>query len=154
MKKSLSVICLLSIVMVVTILCLNIFGVIGCSYKTRMLEYYTNDDVYKVLEGEILTINYYEEIQDCEVKIVVSTPNHGFPYVLGDNYVKFDIVDTTKEFSDLIKPGDNVVFYSAPKIFFDGHTPPIIGLKVNGEELISFETGKEAYLNWIKNAKI
>ena len=58
----------------------------------------------------------------------------------------------TKEEKDnilnLVHIGDSIEFVSAPKVFGDGYTLPIVSLTVNGEVLLDFETG---WKNLMKN---
>ena len=39
--------------------------------------------------------------------------------------------------------GDEIIFTSAPEIFYNGHALPIVHLEVNGEVLLPFEEGYE-----------
>ncbi len=40
-----------------------------------------------------------------------------------------------------LTPGTTFTFYSAPEYFGDGYWYPLVGLEINGEVLLDFDTG-------------
>ena len=49
-----------------------------------------------------------------------------------------------------INVGDRVEFVSAPRYFGDGYVMPIVQISVDGEELLSFDTGFVNLNDWLE----
>ena len=45
------------------------------------------------------------------------------------------------EIEEKLIPGTTFTFYSAPEYFGDGYWCPLVGLEINGEVLLDFDTG-------------
>lgn len=45
--------------------------------------------------------------------------------------------------------GYNFTYYADTTILYNGHCPVVIQITINGEELLSFNDGKSALLNWV-----
>ena len=117
--------------------------------KNKMLEYYTLDSNYVQVTGIIKSVEYHKEIDELYIKIEVSTDNHPFPYLGDDGCGEFTLVNWSLFEFDL-EIGDAVVFTSAPYYFYNGHIWPIVAVEKEGCEYLSYEKGKDNYLNWIK----
>lgn len=117
----------------------------------KMLDYYSDDSNYKELTGIVKNQNIVGRDDNgrlLEIDVIIdkegffnaSVPIEGCVFEL---YGLQDIYNS-------IFVGDTITFISAPMIFYNGHTPPIVYLEKDGEVLLTFEEGKEAYINWIK----
>lgn len=115
----------------------------GSSLKRKMVDYYSNDENYVVLEGTIISLN-----KDLiEIKY---TNNFDFSYNLETGYGEFIIIDFSEQNYDL-KIGDTIVFSSAPKYFYNGQRLPIVSIEKDNKTIMSFEEGKSKYMSWIQN---
>jgi len=123
----------------------------SCDYnaplRRKMIGYYTQDDVYVHLSGTVVSI---EEQDDWTLVIIdILTENHGFSLNTATGYGEFVIISGNTLVVSLCV-GDVIEFTSAPFYFYSGHRWPIVALRRNGEELLSFEQGRIDYLRWIR----
>ena len=135
-------------------LILILLSVLSCDFnsslRTRMVEYYSNNDNYIEIQGVVHNVRYIEEIKQLRLDVKVLTKTEEFYVNTETGLVTFNIVENeTTDF--LIDVNDEVVFYTAPWIFYNGHINPIISLRCNDAMLIDFEEGKAKYLSWIND---
>ena len=117
--------------------------------RNKMINYYAQDDVYYELQGQIASIEYNKDTDILFLEIDLESNNYDFPINAETEYCEFNIVNwSAYEFN--LKTNDVVVFWSAPMRFYNGHRPPIVGLRKNDVQYISLEDGKDNYINWIK----
>ena len=108
--------------------------------RNKMIEYYSNDSNYINLDGVIVSI-------DTSVwGIDITTEDSGITaegpvtfYVMIDPYAL-----------DEMEVGDEISFVTAPMYFYNGHISPIVAVEKDGKTYVSFEDGKERYLQWIE----
>ena len=145
-KLSLLLIIVISLIIFVFPLCFTIFlCTFNAPLRNKMLEYYSNDSNYEKLDGIIVTMdNTVEPL----LGIDILTENHEFP-LNTDGYQNFIIIGDGDWMDDL-KVGDEISFVSAPMYFYNGHQLPIVSLEKDGQMYLSFERGKEEYLQWIQ----
>ena len=144
---------LISFLLIFVILFLSSCDVFGEKKRRRMVEYYSNDEHYAELSGTVVSINedpYKEELELYINNLQVLSEIHDFPDY-EDTYEENFCLVYYKEISFDINMGDEIVFTSAPGSFYNGHNKPIVALKRGEEILLTFEDGKEAYLDWIVN---
>ncbi len=107
--------------------------------RKHMIEYYSDDSNYINLNGIIVSID------TSEWEIDITTEDSNFT---GEGYEKFDVM-LYMDFIDEMKIGDEISFVTAPMCFYNGHISPIVALEKNGKTYLTFEDGKECYLQWI-----
>lgn len=135
--------------LLISIFCLIliIFSLTSCTnemYQKRMLEYYSEDSNFVELTGIVK-----EKNQNNTLTVEVLTKSAEFE--LYNMEVGDFMLYTNVEILDNIELEDEIAFTSAPRQFYDGHKWPIVALSKGGQKLLSFEEGKENYINWIKN---
>ncbi len=135
-------------------LCLSfLFILTSCDYnkplRERMLKYYGCDDNYVKLTGEIKSLKHYEESDALYLEISIIDGEDKVDTDFYTGYATFSFENWSKYQCELAV-GDVITFTSAPDYFYDGHTKPIIHLEKDNQVLLSFEEGKNNYLEWIK----
>lgn len=108
-----------------------------------MIDYYSNDENYVILEGKIISLS--KDLIEIEY-----SEGFDFSYNLETGYGEFMIIDFGEQNYDL-QIGDTIVFSSAPKHFYNGQRLPIVSIEKNGITIMNFEEGKLRYINWIQN---
>ena len=117
-------------------------------YQNRMLDYYLDDTNYVELTGVVIErVKNGEEFTDI-LSIKITSSEDEF-YMYGSDTGEFCLY-SNQGLLDNIFEGDVIVFKSAPRIFYDGHKYPIVSLKKEDQELLSFADGKSSYIDWIK----
>ena len=110
-------------------------------------EYYCEDSNYIKAYGTVNHLSYGEK------NTYVYLSFESIPDAYGDR--SFKVGDKNyhllmeRGFADKVQLGTQVEYISAPRIFWDGYSMPIVALSVNGEILLSFEEGKENFLDSI-----
>ncbi len=138
------------------LLCISlILGLVACDFnaplRKAMTEYYSQKDNYKELCGEILSTEYYESSDVLFLEIDLVENKYDFQINKSTGRFEFELNNwSTYDFS--LKEGDFIEFISAPMHFYNGHTPPIVGLKLGDVEYISFDDGIRKYLSWVEEA--
>lgn len=118
--------------------------------RNKMLDYYNKDDNYVQVTGVILKTEYLEEIDQLRIGIEMLTKDHSFSSVVEVEHVDFVIVHWS-QYNFELETNDTVVFTSAPFYFYNGHIYPIVEIWKDGQEYLSFQEGKAAYIEWIEN---
>ena len=122
------------------LLILHLFLMSACD-SPEMKGYYLQKDHYIEATGTIIHIKYNEN-QD-ELYLGFSDLEPTFDDVdfkiVGDNLS----VVQQNGIDEKIELGTSVEFITAPRYFGDGYVMPIVGLTVDGEELLSFDEGYE-----------
>lgn len=133
---------------IIFIISLTLFFLIFNSCESyKMKEYYSEKNNYVKAIGTVDHIMYNEDesrlclgFSDLEPRF----DDDSF-YIAGES---LNIV-RRKGIDKKLKIGDKVEFISAPRYFGDGYIMPIVGISVNGEELLSFEDGYDSLLKWL-----
>lgn len=116
--------------------------------RNKMLEYYSNDDIYVELTGEIRSIEKSVYEDEAYVIIFILTYNDDEFSYLENTECSFHVLDES-EYLDKIKEGDIITFITASKHFYNGHVLPIFSVEKGECEILSFNTGKSNYEEWI-----
>ena len=128
------------------LLILHLFLMSACD-SPEMKGYYLQKDHYIEATGTIIHIKYNEN-QD-ELYLGFSDLEPTFDDVdfkiVGDNLS----VVQQNGIDEKIELGTSVEFITAPRYFGDGYVMPIVGLTVDGEELLSFDEGYEIFMDWL-----
>ena len=140
--------------LVATLQCLLLilFSVVACDFdaplRSRMLEYYSNNANYIEIHGVVKNVRHIEEINELRLEIQVVTNTEELRANAETGWCLFKIVDYDINYFS-IDINDDVIFCTAPRIFYDGHIIPIVSLERNNIVLLDFEDGKAKYLSWI-----
>ena len=119
------------------------------SLSPRMVEYYSNNQNYVELEGEIV------EICPIDTIYLFVSVEYGFEQAFIDgsyNKCPFQLF-SPKNIIDFLAVGDVIKIISATRCFYDGHVSSIVSLELNGEVLLTFEEGKAGLLEWASKVK-
>lgn len=113
------------------------------------LEYYSEDSNYITAAGTVSHIAYgddreyvylaFEEIPDRFEDTSFKIEGENLRILLENG------------FADKVTLGAAVEYVSAPRIFWDGYSMPVVALSVDGEPLLTFEEGKANLLEMIRN---
>lgn len=112
----------------------------GC-YNAREKAYYANSDNFITDTATVEKLEYnpnegYLILWLTDINEVYSDSTF---VVRGDNAA----VLIENGVLDKVGVGDKITYISAPGCYSNGYMFPIVGLSVNGEELLSFDTGHE-----------
>lgn len=133
------------IMTVLLVICLTFL--VSCDFnaplRNKMIKYYSNDENYVKLEGILVEITERKEL-----KIQITTGAHEYERYVGET-LYFTVYSNEYLLKSLFV-GDELVFVSAPMIFYNGQEEPIIALEKGGKTYLSFEDGKASYLKWIE----
>lgn len=133
------------IMTVLLVICLMFLA--SCDFnaplRNKMIKYYSNDENYVKLEGILVEITEHKNL-----RIQITTEEHEFAMYEGET-VYFTVHNNEYLLQSLFV-GDELVFISAPMIFYNGQEEPIIALEKGGKTYLSFEDGKASYLKWIE----
>lgn len=114
--------------------------------------YYEDLDNYVTSHGVIESI-FWSSSQSSVIIWMAEAHeeyNHGGALIW---YPSFEIIGDSvplvleKEIFEKLKPGDEIVFTSAPRLFGNGDSLPIVYLEADGEVLLPFELGYENLLD-------
>ncbi len=132
---------------VLSILLISHLFLMSACDSPEMMGYYLQKDHYIEATGTIIHIKYNEN-QD-ELYLGFSDLEPTFDDVdfkiVGDNLS----VVQQNGIDEKIELGTSVEFITAPRYFGDGYVMPIVGLTVDGEELLSFDEGYENFMDWL-----
>lgn len=117
-------------------------------YKSRMIDYYCDDNNYVELTGVVVEKQYYRDEPTNVLSIRVTSSNNDF-YMYGSDTGSFCLY--FPGLLDKLCEGDTIIFTSAPRVFYDGQKYPIVSLSKDEQELLSFTDGKSNYIEWIKS---
>ena len=114
----------------------------------RMIKYYSNDDNYHHYRA---TIKECYEIGSIEIENIIHYEDCGPDgLILREsepvNVFSLNIEQTWQDFSPYV--GLEFDFIGNFRIFFDGGIGVVVQIMVDGNEILSFESGKEALLQW------
>lgn len=127
---------------------LLIFTVCSSSCKTSfyLKSYYSDKSNYVTAIGTVTYIKYNEEGDTLFIGFSDLTPSFDDTCfkIAGQN---LDIVKSYGIDEKLIL-GDRVEFITAPYYYGDGYVYPIVSIKINGEELLSFDEGFKNWNEW------
>ena len=124
----------LTLVLIPTILVVSITGCFR--YKEKV--YYSDKENFISATGTVTLMKSYDKTQ--ELFIAFSDLSNHFE----DNSfcISYENSQSIKgNIWDLVHLGDTIEFVSAPKVFGDGYSLPIVSLTVNGKVILDFETG-------------
>lgn len=128
------------------LLSVSFIVITACDYnaplRNKMLDYYSENSNYQNLRGVVVGI------EDDILEIDISTENNEFSVNINE-YQKFRGINY-KDWICNIKEGDEVSFVTAPMYFYNGHILPIVSIEKEGQVYLSFDKGKEDYLQWIE----
>ena len=129
------------------ILILAISSVLSsCSYSYRMTEYYSDDENYEILSGEITKISNFES--DLYITIDFSDGEYSkIAYVL---ISANEQILRSNNFYEEVNVGDMITFTTAPRIFYDSYDLPIVSLSFNNKVYLEFDQGKVNLLESFK----
>ena len=108
--------------------------------KKHMTEYYSDDSNYINLDGVIVSID------TSQWEIDITTENSG---ITAEGPVTFHVM-IDLDWLDEMEVGDEISFVTAPMYFYNGHIWPVVAVEKDGKTYVSFEDGKERYLQWIE----
>ena len=114
-----------------------------------MLNYYSQEENYFELQGEIKTIEYKTEFNELLLEIDLLGDKHDFPLNAETGYSEFVLVHCSN-YELSLQENDIIAFVSAPMYFYNGHVLPVVQLKKGREEQLTFSEGQSNYINWIK----
>ena len=118
--------------------------------RNKMLDFYNQNSNYVQLTGVVMKMECLEELDQLRIGVKILTENHSFSSVVENEYVDFVIVNWSVNSFEL-KINDTIDFTSAPFYFYNGHIYPIVEIKKDGQEYLSFHEGKDNYLKWIND---
>ena len=128
-------------------LIINIVLTTSCDFsaplRNKMLDYYSVDENYIELTGIIISIDADRNL--LRIKILSEDAS-----IWESGSAEFFLVDYSERDYNL-NIDDEIVFTTATMLFYNGHDMPIISLEKDGEVLLSFDEGKEMYLDYIKD---
>ena len=134
-----------SVAVVISLMCLLVY-LTSCTSR-KMKEYYSQKDNFINATGKVTHISYNDEKSALYFGFSDLKPqfdDNSFK-IVGENLkiVQQNGID------EKIEIGDQVNFITAAKYFGDGYVMPIVGISINGEELLSFEEGFDNLLKWL-----
>ena len=111
----------------------------------RVYNHYVEDenDYYK-LEVTVSEVKYFDRL------------NEGYLYIEAPYEQQFVICDKTyqmlldSDFFDIVHKGSVITIYSHPYVAWDGWDCPIVGVEVGEHVYVDFETGKQNWLDTLK----
>ena len=123
---------------------------ISCGQKKK-LAYYADTDNYITVTS---TVSYAKLSEDASSLYLAFDD---MSLQLSDNCFKVvgnNLKSLQKELGDnTLKVGDQIEFVTAPKYFGDGYVMPIVAMKRDGVELLSFDDGVRELIVWLRLEK-
>ena len=117
-------------------------------YTYQKVSYYSDKENYVNAVGTVTHIAYNEDTNVLYLEFSDLEPR------FADNYFKIVGINVDlvyiRGIDEKIEIGDTINFIAAPRYFGDGYIMPIVGLTVDGEELLGFDEGYENLLDWLK----
>ena len=113
----------------------------------KMLNYYSDTSVYRVVVGEVLDIS--GDLEENRIYIYLTEIPDGFSknsFVIAG---KPAAIAKKNGFEAKIKRGSRVELVSAPRYFWDGFHMYIVALSVEGEEVLSFDDGYAGLIEYL-----
>ena len=154
--KNKKTVIILSRTIPIAILCLIAYGlliyysIIGVApiKKKHMREYYQNDANYYSVSGVIKSLKkekgfiVFSEVVDSDELLYLNSAYRVFASNMSALLEELDL-----------KEGDVIEIITAKRNFWDSYKHPIVSIKKDGIEYLSFEEGKAALLDWVNNLK-
>lgn len=139
MKK---VIVLLNIILIAFLLssCV-VFRAIDINYYRMEKKYYSDKDNFQTFTGEFVGFSSDDKKEYIHLHIKgwnTDYPNYTESFKIERGNYDFLIESS---FLDKLEIGDTITFISAPRIFGDGYSPPIVAISIDGEWILDFDTG-------------
>ena len=130
------------------ILCIGLLCCLFACDSKKMADYYSERNNYVEAVGTVTDISYNAEAGALYLSFSDLEPAFDdicFK-IVGENLV----IVQNNGIEQKINVGDRVEFVSAPRYFGDGYVMPIVQISVDGEELLSFDTGFVNLNDWLK----
>lgn len=131
------------------IICFVLIFVISfssCKTSLFLKSYYADDSNYIWASGVVIHIKYNEKGDLLCIGFSDLTPSfEDINFTIEGKNV--DIVKS-KGIDEKLKIGDMVEFMTAPYYYGDGYAYPIVSIKINEEELLSFDEGFKNWNEW------
>ena len=124
----------LTLVLILTILVVSITGCFR--YKEKV--YYSDKENFISATGTVTHMKSYDKTQELFIAFS-DLSNHFEDNSFCISYENLQSINGN--IWDLVHLGDTIEFVSAPKVFGDGYSLPIVSLTVNGKVILDFETG-------------
>ena len=127
----------------------------GCSYKSRMLQYYSENSNYEELEGIILNFEEIRGVDDLFIEIEFENENIHDHYL----YHPLMVINKNKEvlkkngFFENVSIGDKIKIVTASRYFYDGYRIPIVAIECDNIVYLDFQTGRENLLKWVEETE-
>ena len=129
-----------------------IFGIVLIFYDpflaSKLVKYYSNDDNFHKYSG---TISVYSKEQQGYLKFQKIEPleENAFPKPNKNEVCKIYSPDLNQTWTELNPyEGMQIEFYGTFAVFFDGCFPAIIQITVDGHEILNYNDGKAALIEW------
>lgn len=113
--------------------------------RNKMKTYYSNDENYTLLKGEVIDIDIYNN----RIVVNITTENHSFNSAYLTEGVEFEFYNDNNTIQTINK-GDIIEFHSADMHFYNGHRLPIVSLTIDDKAYLSFDVGKENLLEFVE----
>jgi hypothetical protein len=131
----------------IILFCLLLFST-SCM-AAKMKSYYSEKNNYVNATGIVTHIAYSED--GSALYFGISDLNPKFDdisfKIVGENL----LIAQQNGIDEKVEMGDEVDFITAPRYFGDGYVMPIVGISVEGEELLGFEEGYVNLQNWLED---
>ena len=130
------------IALLINFVCVLVFTScdINAPLRNKMLDYYSNNQNYVTLVGEVIEIDESFVVIKCEELM---------------DYINYETeLSSYCIYSETLlelKVGEQIEFTTVPFHFYNGHILPIVELQVNGNALLSFEEGKDNLIDWVNS---
>ena len=114
----------------------------------KEIQYYSERSNYITATGTVMHIKYTEDRDELYLGFDELSPK------FSDSTFKISgknlLIAQQNGIDQKLELGDRIEFISAPRYFGDGYVMPIVGINIDGEILLEFETGYKNWLEWIK----
>ena len=138
---------------ILSLLLINLILITSCDFiapngplRNKMLDYYSVDENYIEVTGIIISIDADRNL----LGIDILSEDASIWRREETGCVEFFLVDYSEQNYNL-NINDKIIFTTSVMYFYNGHDLPIISLEKDGEVLLSFDEGKEMYLDYIKD---
>ena len=127
----------------------------GCSYKLRMLQYYSENSNYEELVGIILNFEEIRGVDDLFIEIEFENENIHDHYL----YHLLMVIRKNKEilekngFFENVSIGEKINIVTASGYFYDGYRIPIVAIESDNVVYLDFQTGRENLLKWVEETE-
>lgn len=139
----------------VIVLSMMVIILTGCSYKSRMLQYYSENSNYEELVGIILNFEEIRGVDDLFIEIEFENENIHDHYL----YHPLMVISKNKEilrkngFFENVLIGEKIKIVTASGYFYDGYRIPIVAIERDNVVYLDFQTGRENLLKWVEETE-